>query len=167
MTGGDGRGLPLFPVTSRHLPSPPLRPPSPPVTTCHHLTSPRHFPYGGGGEVTGSDGGGNVVTGGDGRGLPLFFVTSRHLQSPPYRPPPPPLRPPSPPVTSCHHLTSPRHFPYAVGGEVTGSDGGGNVVTRGDERGLTLYLDTSRHLPSPLVTILPPPVTFRMWSVGR
>ena len=55
VTGGDGRGLPLFPVTSRHLPSPPLRTPSPPVTSCHHLTS--HPPYVVDQEVTGSDGG--------------------------------------------------------------------------------------------------------------
>ena len=72
---GDGRGLPLFPVTSRHLPSPPLRPPSPRDTSPVTLTSPRHrdFPYvvgmkgdrrsvptpevtGGGGEVTGGNG---------------------------------------------------------------------------------------------------------------
>ena len=117
--------------------------------------------------MTGSDGGGNVVTGGDGRGLPLFPVTFRHLLSPPLRPPTPPLLLPSPSVTSCHHLTSPRHFPYAVGGEVMGSDGGGNVVTRGDERVLTLYPDTSRHLPAPPVTTLPLPVTSRMRSVRK
>ena len=67
VTGGDGRGLPLFPVTSRHLlrppyrpPSPPLRPRSPPVTTCQHLNPPRDFSYVVGEEVTG------VTTGSDG-----------------------------------------------------------------------------------------------------
>ena len=69
---------------------------------------------------------GNVVTGGDGSGLPLFPVTSRHLLSPPYRPPSPSLRPPSPFVTTCQHLT-PRvtsRMWSVVGGEETGSDGG-------------------------------------------
>ena len=52
VTGGDGRGLPLSPVTSRHFPSPPVTS----VASWHHLTSSRHFPYvgrWGGEEVTG------------------------------------------------------------------------------------------------------------------
>ena len=80
----------------------------------------------------GSDGGGNL-TRGDERGLTLYLDTSRHF--------------PSPPVTILPHL---------VGGEVTGSDGGSNVVTGGDGRVLPLFPVTVSHLLSPPYRPTPP-----------
>ena len=87
----------------------------------------------------GSDGGGNL-TRGDERGLTLYLDTSRHFR----------------------HLLSPSYLTLSlpvcgmVGGEVTGSDGGSNVVTGGDGRVLPLFPVTVSHLLSPPYRPTPP-----------